>query len=154
VNASDRQPEPYDNGGLLPHGPARVPLAAGEVVLSRDQIRQAHEYMMRNYGGSVPDPDAHWYGAGGWIPAGTDEDYPAPGEPGRVMDASAAEHFYEDDEDPASVFAAFDAADKGTTAPPDETEPAGYICSRCQSGHHERCDTIDCTCCSGGDDDR
>jgi hypothetical protein len=30
-----------------------------------------------------------------------------------------AEHFYEEDEDPKKVFAAFDAAEKGHTAPPD-----------------------------------
>ena len=29
-----------------------------------------------------------------------------------------AEHFYEEDEDPREVFAAFEAADKGLTAPP------------------------------------
>ena len=31
-----------------------------------------------------------------------------------------AEHFYEEDEDPQEVFAAFEAADKGLTAPPRE----------------------------------
>jgi hypothetical protein len=35
----------------------------------------------------------------------------------RVEDA---EHFYEEDEDPREVFAAFEAADKGLTAPPQE----------------------------------
>jgi hypothetical protein len=30
-----------------------------------------------------------------------------------------AEHFYEEDEDPKEVFATFDAAEKGHTAPPD-----------------------------------
>jgi hypothetical protein len=35
----------------------------------------------------------------------------------RVEDA---EHFYEEDEDPREVFAAFEAADKGLTAPPRE----------------------------------
>ena len=29
-----------------------------------------------------------------------------------------AKHFYEEDEDPREVFAAFEAADKGLTAPP------------------------------------
>jgi hypothetical protein len=33
----------------------------------------------------------------------------------RVEDA---EHFYEEDEDPCEVVAAFEAADKGLTAPP------------------------------------
>jgi hypothetical protein len=35
----------------------------------------------------------------------------------RVEDA---EHFYEEDEDPREVFAAFEAADKGLTAPSQE----------------------------------
>jgi len=34
--------------------------------------------------------------------------------------AEDAEHFYEQDEDPREVFAAFEAADKGLTAPPRE----------------------------------
>ena len=25
----------------------------------------------------------------------------------------------------------------------------GYVCSRCQQGKHQRCDEIDCECCSG-----
>lgn len=33
--------------------------------------------------------------------------------------AEEAEHFYEEDEDPKEVFAAFDAAEQGRTAPPD-----------------------------------
>jgi hypothetical protein len=32
--------------------------------------------------------------------------------------AEEAERFYEEDEDPGEVFAAFDAAQKGSTAPP------------------------------------
>lgn len=34
------------------------------------------------------------------------------------MKAEEAEHFYEEDEDPDEVFATFDAAVKGLTAPP------------------------------------
>jgi hypothetical protein len=33
--------------------------------------------------------------------------------------AEEAENFYEEDEDPKEVFVAFDAAEKGRTAPPD-----------------------------------
>ena len=33
--------------------------------------------------------------------------------------ADEAERFYEEDEDPREVFAAFDAAEKSRTAPPD-----------------------------------
>lgn len=33
--------------------------------------------------------------------------------------ADEAERFYEEDEDPRAVFAAFDAAGKGRTSPPD-----------------------------------
>jgi hypothetical protein len=36
----------------------------------------------------------------------------------RGMRAEEAERFYEEDEDPAEVFAAFDAAEKGLTASP------------------------------------
>jgi hypothetical protein len=35
-----------------------------------------------------------------------------------------AEHFYEEDEDPREVFSAFDAAEKGRTAPPDSSRDA------------------------------
>jgi hypothetical protein len=35
-----------------------------------------------------------------------------------------AERFYEEDEDPREVFAAFEAADKGLTAPPQERPAA------------------------------
>ena len=34
--------------------------------------------------------------------------------------AEEAEHFYEEGEDPREVFAIFDAAEKGRTAPPSE----------------------------------
>ena len=35
-----------------------------------------------------------------------------------------AEHFYEEDEDPKQIFATFDAAEKGRTAPPDTRHDA------------------------------
>ena len=35
------------------------------------------------------------------------------------MRVEEAEHFYEEDEDPKEVFAVFDAAEEGRTAPPD-----------------------------------
>jgi hypothetical protein len=38
--------------------------------------------------------------------------------------AEEAERFYEEDEDPKEVFATFDAAEKGRTAPPRGTRPA------------------------------
>jgi hypothetical protein len=36
----------------------------------------------------------------------------------RQMKAEEANRFYEEDEDPSKVFAAFDAAEKGHTSPP------------------------------------
>lgn len=38
------------------------------------------------------------------------------------MRAEEARDFYEEDEDPARVFALFDAAEKGRTAPPDHPQ--------------------------------
>jgi hypothetical protein len=35
-----------------------------------------------------------------------------------------AEHFHEEDEDPKQIFATFDAAEKGRTAPPDTSHDA------------------------------
>jgi hypothetical protein len=40
------------------------------------------------------------------------------------MKAEEAERFYEEDEDPDEVFATFDAAAKGRTAPPGGERPA------------------------------
>lgn len=42
----------------------------------------------------------------------------------RVEDA---EHFYEEDEDPSEVFAAFEADDKGLTAPPRERPTTQWL---------------------------
>jgi 4-alpha-glucanotransferase len=39
------------------------------------------------------------------------------------MKAEEAERFYEEDEDPAEVFATFEAAVKGQTAPPGDERP-------------------------------
>jgi hypothetical protein len=39
------------------------------------------------------------------------------------MRAEEARDFYEEDEDPARVFALFDAAEKGRTSPPDRLTP-------------------------------
>ncbi len=39
--------------------------------------------------------------------------------------AEEAERFYEEDEDPREVFAAFDAAQKGRTAPPRDRGVSG-----------------------------
>jgi hypothetical protein len=41
------------------------------------------------------------------------------------MKAEGAGRFYEEDEDPDEVCAAFDAAEKGGTAPPRPARPAG-----------------------------
>jgi hypothetical protein len=40
------------------------------------------------------------------------------------MTPEEAERFYEDDEDPQKIFAAFDAAPKGVTAPPAASQQA------------------------------
>jgi hypothetical protein len=38
-----------------------------------------------------------------------------------------AENFYEEDEDPQEIFAAFEAADKGLTAPPRQQVPTSWF---------------------------
>ncbi len=40
--------------------------------------------------------------------------------------AEEAERFYEEDEDPKEVFAVFDAAEKGRTAPPQGKHPSPH----------------------------
>ena len=64
-----------------------------------------------------------------------------------------AEAFYEDDEDPAAVFAAFDAGPKILTAPPPRDGPAGYECGFCAQGACGRCSDKRCTCCAGNPGD-
>lgn len=48
--------------------------------------------------------------------------------------AEEAERFYEEDEDPGEVFAAFDAAQKGRTAPPYDRRPSSARSGRLRLG--------------------
>ncbi len=48
--------------------------------------------------------------------------------------AEEAERFYEEDEDPGEVFAAFDAAQKGRTAPPHDRRPSSPWSGRLRLG--------------------
>jgi hypothetical protein len=46
------------------------------------------------------------------------------------MGPEEARHFYEEDEDPSRVFAQFDAAEKGRTAPPGNKPAAQHTTRR------------------------
>ena len=53
------------------------------------------------------------------------------------MKAEEAGRFYEEDEDPDKVFAAFDAGEKGRTAPPGSVTPARRPVTRADRLRHD-----------------
>lgn len=104
-----------------------------------------------------------WYGRGGWLPSRPAAAVSDPGANIRAsLDYARAQYGpAEPDEDPEAVFAAFDAAEKGVTAPPvnggtlphgptiADPEPGEYICGPCQRNRHRECRDPRCSCCEG-----
>lgn len=66
----------------------------------------ARDYIVERYGSAPPQPD-DWYDRGGTLPSGG-------------MSQAEAARFHEDDENPADIFAAFDAGPHGVTSRPEQ----------------------------------
>lgn len=114
------------------------------------QVEAGLRYIRETYG--EHSPDRLGYASGGIISG------PAAGDQvplrldscnGGMLTSGQAATFYEEDEDPEKVFAAYGAGPNGLTAPSQAQARGPYSCGFCERGQCGRCSDKRCACCAG-----